>query len=106
MTEKKHIERAPRLSLDVEVNFGGRGIAHSKNISKTGILLITEIELTVGNYIQMKFFLPNSDTEVNAHGKVVRSEAVSDCYFESGINFWNIEDEDNELLDAFFASQQ
>lgn len=105
MGEKKIIERAPRLSLDVEVNCVGKGIAHSKNISKTGILLITDTPMTVGNYIQMKFILPDSDQEINAHGKVVRTGSVTENYYESGINFWRIDEDDKELLDMFFKSQ-
>ena len=105
MNDEEIVERAPRLSLDVEVNCIGRGIAHSKNISKTGLLLITSEPLVVGNYIQMKFFLPDTQKEINAHGKVVRTNHVTDNFFESGINFWHIEDEDKQLLEQFFSSK-
>ncbi|MBI9102851.1 MAG: PilZ domain-containing protein [Spirochaetales bacterium] len=105
MAENSFEKRSPRLSLDVEVNCVGRGIAHTKNISKTGILLITDTPMVEGNYIQMKFFLPEIDREINAHGKIVRTGMITDNYYESGINFWNIEPEDKEILDHFFESK-
>ncbi len=104
MDENNFVERAPRLPLDVEVNCVGKGFAYSKNISKTGIALITDKPMAEGNYIQLKFFLPGLDKEINAHGKIVRTKTISENYFESGINFWNIEDEDKAILEQYFST--
>lgn len=105
MQEKEFIKRAPRLPLDVEVNSGGRAFAKSKNISETGIALITETPMTEGTFLQLKFFLPEIDAEVKAYGKVVRTLSVSANYYESGISFWEIDEEDKALLEEYFKAR-
>jgi len=106
MMDNKIIERAPRLPLDVEVNCDGDRIAYSKNISESGIAIITDAELENGKFIQMKFHLPGVDTEINAYGKVVRNESVSESFFECGITFWDISDDDRETLQKFFKKSR
>jgi hypothetical protein len=105
LEEKQFTERAPRLSLDVEVNCGGKAIAHSRNISKTGIALITDFQLNENDFIQIKLSLPGVEAQINAFGKVMRSSSVSENFFESGIKFWSIEDSDMEILTQFFDNQ-
>ncbi len=105
MGEDQFVSRAPRLPLDVEVNCGAKGAAYSKNISETGIALLSDYPLEQGTYIQMKFTLPGEELPVNAYGKVVRSAPVSDNYHESGIAFWDIEDADKKRIEAYFAQR-
>ncbi|MBI9107370.1 MAG: PilZ domain-containing protein [Spirochaetales bacterium] len=102
MAESDFVKRASRLPLDVEVNCDGSYISYSKDISESGIAIITDAELEVGKFIQMKFHLPGVETEINAYGKVARSAAVSDNFFECGISFWDIAEEDKEALQEFF----
>jgi hypothetical protein len=102
MENKKITERAPRLPLDIEVNCDGNRIAYSKNISESGIAIITDAKLENGKFLQLKFHLPGIGTELNAYGKVVRNESVSDNFFECGINFWDISEEAKEALQDYF----
>lgn len=106
MPEKPTVERAPRIPLDVEVNCDGNKFVYSKNISESGIALIADTELTVGQFIQLKFMLPGIEAEVSAHGKVVRTAAVSDNFFEIGVSFWDIAEDDRTLLESFFKNQK
>ena len=97
-------ERAPRLPLDVQVNSSHFGFAQSKNISTTGIALLTEKPLKAGDFLQLVFYLPESSREISAYGKVVWASEVSESYFESGIQFWEIEEEDQLAIERYFSS--
>ena len=97
-------ERAPRQPLDVRVNSSTFGFAQSKNISSTGIALLTEVPLKEGDFMQLQFLLPDSHKEINAYGKVVWSSAVSDSYYECGIQFWDIEDTDRKEIEDYFQN--
>ncbi len=105
MAEKHFTERAPRIPLDVEVNFDGNKFVYSKNISETGIALISDSPFDEGQFIQLKFTLPGNNNEILAHGKVVRVVAVSENFYECGVSFWDIADEDKEKLQDFFRNQ-
>ncbi|HAK47231.1 MAG TPA: hypothetical protein DCO79_15095 [Spirochaeta sp.] len=100
------IHRAPRIPIDVEVNCDGNKFVYSKNISESGIALISDTEFSSGQFIQLKFILPGYDNEVQAHGKVARTAAVSDNFFEIGVSFWDIEEDDKILLENFFKQQK
>ena len=106
MSDKAFINRAPRIPLDVEVNCDGNRFVYSKNISESGIALISDTEFTNGQFIQLKFTLPGNNREVQAHGKVVRTAPVSDNFFEIGVSFWDVEEEDRLLLEKFFKDQK
>lgn len=105
MPEKNFVERAPRLPLDVQVNCDGNKFVYSKNISESGIALISEEDFPVGKFIQMQFFLPEDGGQITAYGKVVRSAVASEHYFEIGVSFWDIEDSDRDTLKSFFTKQ-
>ncbi len=94
--------RIPRLPLDVEVNYSGRAIARSKDISEGGICLISEEELIPEDYITLIFHLPPTDEQIKAYGKVMWSNKVSEHLFETGINFWDIDEMDLEKIKTYF----
>lgn len=100
--EGQFVQRAPRLPLDVEVNCDGKRISYSKDISESGIALITDADLEVGKFIQMKFRLPGAVEDIDAYGKVARSVSVSENFFECGISFWDIGDDEKKMLQDFF----
>jgi len=99
-TEKRQL---PRLPLDVEVNYSSRAIARSKDISEGGICLISEEELQTEDYLTLVFHIPPSDEKVEAYGKVMWSKKASEHLFESGINFWDIDETDLEKIRSYFA---
>ena len=105
MSNRAHVARAPRIPLDVEVNCDGNRFVYSRNISESGIALIADKEFENGQFVQLKFTLPGTGEEVSAHGKVVRTAAVSENFFEAGVSFWDIADEDKQRLEGFFKNQ-
>ncbi len=106
MPDENKTERAPRFPLDVKVNCDGNKFVYSKNISSSGILLISDIDFPEGKILQMNFLLPEESREISAFGKVARIEQVSENYFEIGIKFWDIDEDDKQLLDDFFNNQR
>ena len=106
MADRKFTDRAPRLPLDVQVNCDGTHIAYSKNISESGLAFIIDGELEISKMIQLKFNLPGSTEELDAIGKVVRCESVSENFFECGISFWDISEEASEALQEFFKKSR
>ena len=104
MADEGRKERAPRQPLDVRVNSSTFGFAQSKNISTTGIALLTEVPIKEGEFLQLLFFLPESANEIKAYGKVVWTKPVSDNYYESGIKFWDIEESGQKEIEDYFKT--
>jgi PilZ domain len=102
MVMKEEKRCLPRLPLDVEVNCSGRAIARSKDISEGGLCLISDEELKMDVYITLLFHIPPNDELVNAYGKVMWYKKVSEHLFETGINFWDIDETDLEKIKTYF----
>jgi hypothetical protein len=92
--------RHPRKSLDVLVNYKKTQIARSKDISQGGIGLICDEALPVGTFLNLVFFLPNKE-EIKTIGKVKWTRKASASYWESGIEFWQLDDSIKDKLLAF-----
>ncbi len=92
----------PRLPLDVEVDLRGRAIAHSRNISREGICLVSEDRQEAGKILNLSFFLPETADPIKAYAKVMWTKAVSEHYYEFGLKFWDIDPEDEKRLNDYF----
>jgi hypothetical protein len=92
----------PRLPIDVEVDLRGRALARSRNISREGICLISEDVQEVGKILNLSFFLPGVPAPVKAYAKVMWVKAVSEHYFEFGLKFWDIDPDEERLLNDYF----
>ena len=93
--------RTPRVSLDVQVNYATRAIAHSKDISKGGICLITENPMTIGKIYTLAFTLPGEDRELQIFGKVAWSRPAGSSHHENGITFWDVDPSVKKLVTTF-----
>lgn len=93
--------RAPRVSLDVQVNFASRAIAHSKDISEGGICLITETPMTVGKIYTLAFTLPGESRELQIFGKVAWVRPAGASHQENGITFWDVDPSVKKLVTTF-----
>lgn len=85
--------RAPRVPLDVRVNFAFDAIAHTKDISEGGVCIISEEPLEEGKFLNLVFGLPDRDHDVQVIGKVMWSKKSTENFFENGVQFWDISDE-------------
>jgi len=93
----------PRLPLDVEVDYRGRAMARSRNISKEGICLISEDKPEEGRILNLQFHLPGTAEPIHAYAKVMWVREASEHYFEFGLKFWEIDESDEKCLNAYFV---
>lgn len=102
MTE--NLRKSPRLPLDVDVDYKGRAMARSKNISREGICLISEDEPEAGRILNLQFHLPGQEEPVSAYAKVMWVNQPSEHLYEYGLKFWDIDGDDEKKLTAYFSS--
>jgi hypothetical protein len=89
---------APRLPLDVEVNFMERGMARSKDVSEGGICVIAEDEIPQGKIYNLSFVIPSTGERFTAFAKVVWNRKAGDHLYENGLEFWHMDDEAKDIL--------
>lgn len=94
--------KCPRLPLDVEVDYKGRAMARSRNISKEGICLVSEDRPEEGKILNLSFFLPPEKEPIKAYARVMWIKDAGEHYCEFGLKFWEIEEEDEKRLNAYF----
>jgi hypothetical protein len=92
----------PRLPLDVEVDLRSRALAHSRNISREGICLVSEDRQEAGKILNLSFFLPGVPDPVKAYAKVMWVKPVSEHYYEFGLKFWDIDPDDEKRVNDYF----
>ncbi|HUX49549.1 MAG TPA: PilZ domain-containing protein [Spirochaetia bacterium] len=97
------LRHAPRVSLDVEVNFAARAIAHTKDLSSGGLCLITEEPLKVGKILSLSFTLPGQSDRLNCFGKVQWSRPGGEGNHENGISFWDATPEVQKLVTGYLS---
>jgi len=103
MDEEKR--RHPRVALDIQVSGAGTMIAHTRDVSKSGICLIGEEGLPEGKILNLQFSLPGDEETIHAFGKVMWSRKAGDYHHETGVEFWQIDDEAREKLLRFLAQR-
>ncbi|WP_455382826.1 PilZ domain-containing protein [Salinispira pacifica] len=97
--------RSPRFSLDVQVNYASRAIAHSKDISEGGVCLITEEPLTIGKIYTLAFRLPGDTDDMQIFGKVVWTRPASANHHENGVSFWDVHPDIRKRVTDFLRSE-
>lgn len=95
----------PRLPLDVEVNYSGKGIARSKDVSEGGIRILTDEPMELSKICTLVFHIPTTGEKIQCFGKVVWTEQVSDHLHENGINFWDIDVASRQKISNYFKEQ-
>ena len=101
MSEDKR--KHPRIPLDVVVNFSTNAIARSKNLSESGICLIHDEELDINKIQSFSFFIPDTNERIKAFARIKWTKKVSPHLFESGLEFWDIEDDDLAKIKKFLG---
>ena len=106
-----HAERRqlPRLNVSAPIQFRNVFKPHeqftgtlSKNLSSGGLRIALPTFLPKDTRLVLIFSLPNSLKQIRAIGRVVWLEehAFSDAY-DSGIQFIEMEDQDNKMISEF-----
>jgi hypothetical protein len=89
------------VHFDVEetVGAGDPAAALAINLSMSGMLLESPIPLGVGDEIQLRFQIPDSESTVATTGRVVRVAGAG----QYGVEFRRVEPDASERLRAFVA---
>jgi c-di-GMP-binding flagellar brake protein YcgR len=79
---------------------------YTRNISGGGFLFTSITALNIGDIIELKFYVNNSNEFVPATAKVVRvCDIVDNKLYEIGIQFLKIREEDLQLLLQFVSGK-
>lgn len=90
------------VSIPVNVNFKGSKIsAITKDISRHGLLLLTESPFTIGTTLTLDFSLPGQKGIIKAKAMVVRFAKDSSGNSGFGLRFSGISTEHQSLIDYF-----
>jgi hypothetical protein len=93
----------PRLLLDVLVNYSDYYFAKTKDISLSGINLITNSELQAGRFLSFEFSLPDKEF-VKVFGKIEWSKKNAPNLYENGIQFRLLKDTSKIKIENFLNS--
>jgi CheY-like chemotaxis protein len=98
--------RSIRAKLNVKVLSRKQNLefwCYSKDISSTGMLLKTELELLIGSSIYCQFKLPDS-RQIETEGKVVRYMIGAECKNLYGIKFVDLSSTYQRVIDDYISS--
>lgn len=82
--------------IDEDDNIMAQGMGRTLNISETGLLLETSIQMTPGQSVDMEIAFQND--LINARGTVAHSTPAADDHFNAGIEFASISKADLEII--------
>lgn len=104
----------PRLNFNIEVEYNianqdntASAVTQSKNIGSGGICIISLDKINVGDNINLKFSLPDSNEVINAKGVVIWvdeysvGDISSSKAYDTGIEFTSIQDTDRAKIKQF-----
>jgi hypothetical protein len=89
-------------SFDESGNLARQGMGRTLNVSKTGILLETHVELESGNNIELTIGL--EEDLLTIQGKIVYVKPGQEGKFESGIQFFDVDPSSDKLLQRYIES--
>ena len=101
MMEKRNY---PRYFLNVLVNYSDYYFAKTKDISLSGIRLVTNNELKVGRFISFEFTLPDREF-VRVFGKVGWCSKNAPNDYDSGVEFRLLKDVSKTKIENFINIQ-
>ncbi len=79
-------------------------IGQAKDLSETGLLMVTTAPITVGAVLQIEFFLPGTRSQIKAKGKVVRASQAADGSHDAGVQFTDLSPDDRALILDYVTS--
>ena len=101
--------RSSRLLVQIKVELGAAQImraCQSVNISESGMLLRTERPLPLETEVDLRFTLPYTTREVQAHGRVVRyTDPDAEGLVGLAVHFDSIGEDDQEAIASFIADR-
>ncbi len=80
--------------------------SYSKDISASGIKIVTSEKITVGSFLELHIKIPSVNRFLTAIGKVMRCEMEGKKNFRIAISFVWINKRDRELMDEYVKSKR
>ncbi len=108
MRERRQHTRIDSLNLlaytcfDNDGNTVEQGMGRTLNVSESGILLETNIELEANNKVAVTVAI--EETLVEIQGSVIRSQLNAEGMYESGIKFSDISADELKVLRSYVAA--
>ena len=94
-----------RVAIKVTVDLDRRRLmGKAKNLSATGLLLLSDTTMPLGSVLGLQFALPKTDRVIKVTGKVVRVGWNADETCEAGIHFIDLSQPDQQQILAFTTS--
>jgi c-di-GMP-binding flagellar brake protein YcgR len=87
---------------DEEGNLSRQGMGRTLNVSKTGILLETHVELENGTRIELTIGFEEDLLTLN--GTIVYAKPGQEGKFESGIQFSDVDESSEKLLQKYIEA--
>jgi hypothetical protein len=105
--------RSPRYAISLVIEISSRGeqqVAHTMNLSLTGVRVVTKKPLSDGGEVTVLLYLFKGERDamigpVQAQGCVVWTKCVNEGIYEAGIDFQQIPDHQKEWLEDFLKDQ-
>ena len=98
------------IRYETPVEGGGRQVTHTADVSAGGVALSVREMLPVGSQIKLEVHVPPLNRAVQAVGQVVRCLPGRKGGYELGIQFTQIDPQDQSLLDdaieRFYSPRQ
>ena len=79
-------------------------IGQARDLSETGLLMVTSAAITVGAVLQIEFFLPGTRSQIMVQGKVVRASLAADGSHHAGVQFTDLSQDDRALILDYVTS--
>lgn len=79
-------------------------IGQARDLSETGLLMVTPAAITVGAVLQIEFFLPGTRSQIEVQGKVVRASVAADGSHHAGVQFTDLSQDDRALILDYVTS--
>lgn len=98
----------PRVKVSMPINIKFKGTDNSgtvKNISRFGLLLITDSPFAIGSSLGLEFSLPDVKNRIKTKAIVVREARDESEGSGFGIRFFETSDKDQSAIDSFIARQ-
>ena len=73
-------------------------VGQAKDLSESGLLMVTHSPITVGAVLQIEFFLPGTRSQIKVQGKVVRQSPAPDATHHIAVQFTDLSQDDRALI--------
>ncbi len=103
--------KSTRAPINIPVDFQVKDITYTGyilNISETGVFIYSKKPLYTGDLIKLRFSLPNVETVIEASGKVIWVNKLSEdksLFNGVGIHFKDISSENKEIITSYVEKE-